>query len=157
MASLFHHDPSRIFWKRNMVWILAVFLCFTIYNVFFTDQIGIAPATDHLDISFPSRDAITVTVPFSELTDVALEQISDFGELTAGGNSAGYRWGTWKNEKWGSYTLCTSTKHSTCLVMITADATYVLNLPRKEDTRALYAALKEHLIRNGYVQIHFAS
>lgn len=147
-----HTTVSR---RHNVAWILAVFVCFTVYSVFFSNQITITPSENQMTITFPTKENMTETILFSDITAVTITEVNDFGTLVSGGEDSNYRWGTWKNSQWETYTLCISTKHSNCIVLTASEHIYVFNFPKQEDTNAFYVALKDHLVKNGYSNISF--
>lgn len=155
MAHTVPHDTASSFWKRNMALILAIFLCYSVYSMFFSVHISITPAADHMTVTFPVKESFTDTIAFSDITAVSLTEISDFGIPVSGGDSGRYCWGSWENTAWGEYTLCISTSHSTCLVVDTVHGVYVINYPKKGDTTAFYTALKDYLRSNGYASVFF--
>ena len=124
----------------NMLIILAIMIAVSIIS-FMRDEnaVGFDWTETQVTVTDPAENSFTVV--YADLTSVTLETVSGYGICLDGGKAEGFYYGQWENPQWGRYTLCASTAPNLCIVMRTAETTYVLSYESDEITSALYESI----------------
>jgi len=100
-----------------------------------------------VSVRFGKDDAITLTGPgrssvsvlYSDIDSIELIPLPAPGEKAGGGSSRSWYWGTWKNEKYGEYSLFASKKSSKGILIRTSDGNVVIfNQESDSDTENTY-------------------
>ena len=124
----------------NMLVILAIMIVISIASfVRGENAVGFDWKEDSVQITDPGGTACTIR--YADITDIELMKHPNFGTCISGGSTSFWHYGKWENETWGQYTLCASTEPSLCIVMHTAEETYVLSYESDKTTAALYDSL----------------
>lgn len=132
---------------KNFVWIVVVIAAFSIFSI------TRGGTYTYLDFG---EEALTVSAPenytyiinYDDITDLELVDEFDPGTMLSGGETRKYRWGSWKNDAWGEYVLCSSKRIDNALLVTNANGTTLaLNYESEKTTEALLGLLT-NLIEN---------
>ena len=130
---------------RKNSWIIIVLLCIiggTIYYMV-TGGAGFTTGTDSEKIGIVSGDT-SLFVWFDDMESVTMVDIpEDFGETVAGGNGHNTVYGTYKNEKYGTYNVYVYTKQTQCIEIVHKDGVVLINDSSAKKTTSLYNTLIE--------------
>lgn len=128
----------------NMLVILAIMIVISIVSfVRGENAVGFDWKESSVQITDPG--GTSCTIHYADVTDIELMEHPNFGTCIRGGSTSFWHYGQWENETWGQYTLCASTEPTLCIVMHTADKTYVLCYESDKTTAALYDSLLQML------------
>ena len=115
-----------------LVLVLVVFLVLT--SIFGGTGMNVDFGDDSLTVTGPQK--YSFTVDYDRIAAMDLVELTDPGTMISGGENRSYRWGSWENEAWGSYTLCASKKIDTALRLTTTDGEHLVFNYQDEDTTA---------------------
>lgn len=124
----------------NMLVILAIMIVISIVSFVRGEKaVGLDWKETSVQITDPS--GTVCTIHYADVIDTELTEHPNWGTCISGGSTSFWHYGQWENETWGQYTLCASTEPSLCIVMHTAEETYVLSYESDKTTAALYDSL----------------
>lgn len=78
---------------------------------------------------------------YGEIRGVELVEQPDYGEPAGGGETDLYRYGVWRSDAWGEYTVAAMKKLTVCIKLTTDGGVYAVNLESDDTTRSLCEAL----------------
>lgn len=93
-----------------------------------------------------------VVVRLGDIQSLTLTDSFETGEYISGVDSYQYKFGRWKNNDLGEYTLCAHTSVRSFIILKTKQGTVVLNEGSSAGTRDFYEALVTLLRTEGYIQ-----
>lgn len=115
------------------------------------NHVSLTVLEDQLVFSAPGDSGYYVRVPLDQICAVDTASGIHFGELIEGLETRYFRYGTWENTAFGTYTLCAAADISTCLIITTADGSVFVTNYESNDTTVIFAdALKKLLVDEGY-------
>lgn len=122
---------------KNLVWIVIVIAAFSIFSVM---RGGTSTYLDFGDeaVTLSAPENYSYVLNYDDITGLELVDEFDPGTMISGGETRRYRWGTWENDVWGQYTLCSSKRIDCALIVtLTSGETLVLNYESDKTTDAL--------------------
>lgn len=134
----------------NYIFFTCCILGFALYSMFGggSTKTVLNFGDDSLVISYNEFES---SISYSEIQTVELAEVEDFGAALEGSSNNKYRWGTWENEVWGSYTQCTSTLTDYCVVLALRDESiFVLSYQDEKTTIELGEMIPGYLTAHGY-------
>ncbi len=132
---------------KNFIWLIVIVVAFMVFsNVRGGTSTYLDFGEDKLTVTAPEN--FNFSVNYDYVTNIELVNEFDPGTLVNGNETRKYRWGTWRNDVWGEYTLCSSIKIDNALVLSLAnEETLVINYESEETTAALLELIDD-LIEN---------
>lgn len=132
---------------KNLVWLIVIIAAFTIFSMARGGtSVYLDFGEEQLNVTAPEN--YTYTVDYDDIANMELIEEFDPGTMISGDETRKYRWGTWKNDTWGEYTLCASKKIDNALVISLSNGeTLVINY-ESEDTTFSLLGLIDDLIEN---------
>lgn len=128
----------------NMLVILAIMIVVSLVSCLHQNHVvGFDWTETQVTVTDPAENSFTVV--YADLTSVTLETVSGYGTCLDGGKAEGFYYGQWENDQWGRYTLCASTQTDCCIVMRSAENTYVISYESDEITESLYESIRSFL------------
>lgn len=133
----------------NLVVLLIVFVVVTFLipngsqrNLFTWEQ-------TQLRITFP--DETSQIIPYDSITAIFLVDAPEMGTCLSGEDGSNYRYGLWKNEVLGEYTLCAYKSFSSVIQLTTKAGIYWISYESAQTTEGLYQSIVQTLTQEGYV------
>lgn len=131
---------------RNWIFILILIVCVTVfYGMKGSETVNFAFEEDGVTLTGPKDAPFSVTIDYDDISSVSEITELDAGDKLTGVDTDRCRFGTWKNETWGEYTLCIIPKCADYIVFETADGVVVCNYENEDSTQHLYTAILELL------------
>lgn len=128
----------------NMLIILAIMIVISMVSFAQGENaVGFDWTESSVQVTDPSGRSYTIA--YADIIGLELIEHPNFGTCLNGGHTSSWLYGEWENETWGRYTLCASTNPSLCIVMYTAEKTYVLSYESDKITSALYGSIVQFL------------
>ena len=132
----------------NMIFLLLIFVAVTF----------IVPSKEHrnlfvwndLDMVITCPDDTVYTIPYADITHIALVEGPDYGICTAGQNDGACRYGRWENDTLGEYILCAYKSFDLLIQINTKDGVYRISYESADTTTGLYNSITETLHAEGY-------
>ena len=141
--------------KSSIFFFILIVVGFTIYTMFAGGGgASLEFADDFLRLASPDKDTpFEYSIRYDEI--IAVETITkdmefDLGEMVNGSQAKKLWCGTWKNDKYGEYTLYASPKFNTYSVITTTDDVIVMNVEGDETTASFTDAMIKLLVDEGY-------
>ena len=139
--------------KQGILLTILILGVFTVYSLITgTAPLEIDVGDTEIVISAPGDVDYSITVPFEHITDIYASEDFQPGEMLSGGETEDCRYGTWKNDAFGEYSLCVNTDAEAYLIIKTRDGAAVANLDSAENTSDFAEALRELLKEDGYLK-----
>lgn len=131
---------------------LLCFLVIIIVGTFFFMNEGSGDDLfwDETQLILTMPDEAVYTIPFSEITHVALVENADFGVCLTGEEAGNRRYGIWQNDLLGEYVLSAYEKTETVMHIATMDEDYWIALESNDTTAAFTDAFITMLKDAGY-------
>jgi hypothetical protein len=107
------------------------------------DSISVAVQGDYLSLSYSAGG--TFEIKYKDIHSVTEIQDLELGNYVSGSQTNQFKFGVWKNSRFGEYDLCIYTNVTRYIVIETKDRTYVLNFESADATESLYKAFQELL------------
>ncbi len=135
--------------KRNWILMAAILIIVTLISTLNKEgAVTLTYGEEALTVN--GADGYSFQVAYDEITSIALEELPDLGTTVEGGSDASFRYGVWKNDTWGDYTLCLTTNVDTCIVLTLRDGSiYVFNYGDEDGTQVVYEDLPGVLAEYG--------
>lgn len=124
---------------------IGLLVCILAAVIMFTGNINVDLGEDSFKVKATYYSSLTVD--YTEITDVALRDDVDFGKRTHGFGSARLLIGGFENGEFGSYTLYAYTSAKECIVIKAGEKTLVIAGKSKLETEEIYRLLLQKLIR----------
>lgn len=105
---------------------------------------------DETALTLSISQQLCCTVPYGQITQVALLNRPDFGECLSGEDTPRLRSGTWQSDELGRYAVYAYREVPVVICISTADGCYLFNLDQEETTEEFYSAFLEMLDDGGY-------
>lgn len=132
--------------KRTMIASIALWLVVIALLAFFMKPTGNTRCTAQEGrLSVTGRSGYELSFTYEELTAVEYREELDFGSRIDGVDDSREKSGRWESGELGQYLLCVNAKVKPCIVLRTAEQTFVINYESGKSTRALYDALLEQV------------
>lgn len=132
--------------KRNLIFIILIFVGVTIFFIINSSNNGFIPFTvkdDSFIISGSKEYSFTINI--ADVDTITLSEIPDMGECIEDHSTRKYNCGTYKNDTYGTYEACLLKKIKRCIEITTKDGnTYVFNYESRTATEELYKAILEY-------------
>lgn len=124
----------------NMLVILSIMIVISIVSFVRGEKaVGFDWSEGSVQITDPGGTSYSIV--YADITDIKLMEHPNFGTCISGGKTHSWLYGVWENETWGRYALCASTTPSLCIVMYTAEETYVISYESDDITSALFDSI----------------
>lgn len=135
---------------RNIVFIIALFVIVTLFYIIRGGGPAITPVAEEtrftISITEKKETVYTYSVDYKDIDTLQVIELDDKGELIQGESNKNYTYGTFKNDKYGEYTICGLTKLKTYMEIRTVDGKYFLsNFENKDTTTEFCRALREYI------------
>lgn len=105
--------------------ILAIAIGFTIISGILGDgAIHLDFGDTALTITGPQKD--TCTVDYQNILSLDILSLEDPGAAVSGSENDDYRWGTWENETFGTYSLFAAKSVTQHILITTEDGSYIV-------------------------------
>lgn len=105
-----------------------------------------------LRITFP--DETSRSISYDSLDAIVLVETPNFGVCLSGEDGGNYRYGLWKNDELGEYTLCAYRSFTRVIQLTTESETYWISYESEQTTEGLYRSIVQTLTQEGY---HFST
>lgn len=140
-----YEAPEKAGRSRWEYLLYAAFLvCVTLY--FFingSNAMQVKVGEENLTLIDPA--GATYQVRFDEILSLETQYAPDFGTCVSGEETETCRYGAWRNDAWGEYTLCALSDVDQVVVVKTQDKTVVFNVENSDTTKEFYSAFQELL------------
>lgn len=128
----------------NMLVILVIMIVISIVSFLQGENaVGFDWTETRVQVTDPG--GAVYAIAYEDITELELMEHPNYGNCITGGETVSWLYGSWENEIWGQYTLCSSTAPSLCIVMHTAEQVYVLSYESNDITSALYDSICQFL------------
>lgn len=88
----------------------------------------------------------TMNIPYDMVADIVLVEKPDMGEEINGHDDMILQTGTWKNEVWGEYEMCTEIATDNCIVIhLTDGRIFVVSRRDNEETAKVFEEFQTRL------------
>ena len=122
---------------KNLLWTVVVLIAFfMITSVRGLNEITIDFGDNVLSLSGPKQ--FSYLIEYDKIDSLSMVESFDPGTPVSGDENRRLMWGTYKNDRWGEYTLCVSKKID-CAILITMEtgSLIVFNIESNDTTTAL--------------------
>ena len=119
--------------------VLGCILCAVIAFMMFTGSVDVT-LTDS-DVEVEASFSADFSIAYSDITSIELRKDMDYGKRVIGAANSKVLTGTFNNDEFGRYDLAVNKSVSECVVIHTADETYVINCRSSEATVEMYGEL----------------
>lgn len=137
--------------RRTKADLLCFFVIIVIATFFFLqDGSGEALSWDDKELVLTLSDEMVYTIPYEEITQVALVEDADIGVCLSGGNESKCQYGIWQNDTLGEYVLYAYQTSSPVIQISTAEEDYWIAIEKSDTTVAFYDAFVKMLTEAGY-------
>lgn len=133
--------------NRNSMLICVVILVLITVVPLFNDSTPYSfSATDEFFSMMPPNDLDNaVRIYYDDIISVYVEDTIDFGAPVKGGESNGYTYGTYLNDRWGEYTLCANEEIDKVAVFETTKGFVITNIESGPTTEEFVRSINETL------------
>ena len=133
--------------KRGLILNILVFAAALLIGSYFFSKNSAGTAAFSIKegtVYLSSGSDYACEVSLSEVTDILLSEVHDFGEPTDGGTNKHCRYGIWQNEAFGEYRVVAEKGITKCIVLSGDDGYTIFNYESESTTENLYRALREY-------------
>lgn len=139
--------------RRNVLIVAIIFVGVTAFSLFRGGKpMELAFNDDEMTITGPDGAPFVVTIPYQDIQSVSESGTLELGIQLEGLDTGRCRFGTWRNDAYGDYTLCASPRISSYIVLETADGVVAFNYESADSTHHLYLAFVD-LLRDRGVEV----
>lgn len=130
---------------KNFLWIIVVLVAFTLITTFRGETgTNISFGDNTLELTGPEH--FSYTLEYDKISSLSLVELSEPGQPVSGNSNRRCQWGTYKNDSWGEYTLCVTTKIENAIrITMQNGEVIVFNYESDETTRAILDMFNELL------------
>lgn len=97
------------------------------------------------EIRFLDVDGAAVVIPYSQVLSLELLPTPDYGEADGGAIRNNTRLGIWNSGQLGRYLTHSSTAVSSCILIKTAEGSFVVNYENDRTTAQLFEELQKYI------------
>jgi len=134
--------------KAELLCFLVIIIVGTVF--FLNDGSEEYISWDDTQLTITMPDETAYTIPFGEITRVALVEEADFGVCLSGESVARMQYGIWRNDVLGEYVLFSSGKANTVMQISTSTEDYWIALENSDMTVSFTDAFVQMLLDSGY-------
>jgi len=132
--------------RNSMLICVAILVIITVVPLFNDSTPYSFSATDEFFSMMPPNDLDNgVRIYYDDIISVYVEDTIDFGAPVTGSESKGYVYGTYKNDRWGEYTLCANREIDKVAVFETTKGFVVTNIESGPTTEEFVRSVNESL------------
>lgn len=136
--------------RRSLLIAAVIFVGVTAFSLFRSGEpMELAFRDDEMTITGPEGAPFAVAIPYQDIRSVSESKAPDPGVCLEGLDTERCRFGVWRNDAYGDYTLCASPHISSYIVLKTADGVVAFNYENDDSTHHLYLALVDLLRDHG--------
>lgn len=128
----------------NLLIILAIMIVVTVVTMIRSEN-AVSFDWTETEVQITDPGGTSFSVVYSDVTALELVEHPNYGTCIDGKQTFSWIYGTWKNEVWGTYTLCASAHTALCIVMQTQHGAVIISYESDEITAALFGSLKEFI------------
>ena len=125
----------------NLLIFVGIMIAVSALSSIFLKDFAFQFQDDSMTITGPDKSICTVS--YSGIQSIEVVESPDWGTCVDGNSSGSYRWGIWKNDVWGQYTMYTSTTADICILIRTDTQIIALSYESDEVTTGLMESLSE--------------
>lgn len=123
--------------QKNLALVILI-LALVLFYVFSGGSVGISLDFGENALTLSASDYDWL-IPYDQIESLELTELTEAGSLIDGIEKRTLRCGTWENEIWGEYTLCTDPRIEKCIVIrMKSGDIYVLNYENSDSTAHLH-------------------
>ena len=124
----------------NWIVIAAVFLFAILFSRLFQGNTVVSRFTEE-GLTLTGPESFNAAVTYSEMTEIGLKEEFDYGSAAGGSENSRCRYGAWKNEAYGAYTLAVRKETKKAIVIKAGERVVVFNAEDDQTTETLYEAI----------------